>query len=512
MTDRLARRCAIKAFVLVVAFVGLVGAGCGGAPVAPSKPEARQPEAPLPEDRQQAWNPFVVVQPGGRIFVTYYGGPGGAEYRLLFTRSLDNGVTWLPEPVQLDAQPPQRTRIGFHRLEASADGRVSVTWSIERKEETFWRLREVRHRQSPDLGASWKGETLRWPFNRQGNYATPRTGQDGELYLLWAEGVSSRNTPRFIGTTGGGVAWWAAPKTLPGNDTSGRWQGKERFREVNWPFLATGPGGGLYAAWQEATEHGTDIVFNRSKDSGRTWLESSPRLNAPPASGGYTTQRPMIALDKAGGIYVTWEDFRHNTIDLYFNRSLDGGATWLNQDLWLTAVRPQQSAATDPVLSADRSGNLYLLWQDSREAPNSIYFSRSLDRGATWLLQPIKLDHHSPKAITGAHRLAHDDAGHVYVAWWEGTETTGSVKFRRSDDFGATWSENEHILDSGLGKEGPWFPWLSADGQGGVCVVWRSDRSGRYQLYLNRSMDHGKTWLPADVQITGSSVRHARGS
>ena len=512
--ESLARLFTIRLVALTMAAV-LAATGCRGAAVAPPGPAAEEPQKEKEEAvevKEQAWNPFVVVEPGGRIFVTYYGGRGGSEYGLLFTRSLDGGLTWLPEPVELDTKVPRGQRFGFHRLETNGHGRVSVTWVIEQKEEIYWRARQVRNRQSSDSGTTWSQEVLRRPFLQQGNYPTAATGRDGAFHLLWMEGPSSRPVPRFIRTTDAGLTWAPEPVTLPGVEAAdGTQRKKERFafRDAAWPVLALGPRDALYAIWQEAllgasVGSGTDILFNRSEDGGRTWLESSLRLNTPFSTPTHTSRIPVAAVTEEGHLYVVWEDFRHGTSDLYFNRSLDGGATWLAEDVWLTAVRPPQASATDPILSADRSGRLYLLWTDIRDAPFSLYFTRSLDRGATWLSKPIRIDRHGPKEIAYAPRLAHDEAGHVYATWWEGPEATkGSIRFRRSEDFGATWLNNEQILDAGQGKDGPRFPQLSAEGQGGVYIVWSSDRTGRYQLYANRSMDHGKTWLPKDVQITG---------
>lgn len=322
-------------------------------------------------------------------------------------------------------------------------------------------------------------------------------------------------TPRIIRTLGPGKSWASEPMTLPGSEAAPspnptRRRDPSLSREAAWPVLTSAPNGVLYAVWQETTLPGTDILFNRSQDGGGTWRESSVRLNTPPPAPSHTARIPVVAVNHRGEIYVVWEDFRHNTSDLYFNRSLDGGTTWLSQDLWVTGVRPPLASASNPILSADSSGNLYLLWTDIREAPHSLYFNRSLDKGKTWLLNPIRLDRHGPKEITYAPRLAHDDAGHVYVTWWQGTDVKGSVRFTRSDDNGTTWPEKEQILDSGQGKDGPRFPWLSADGKSSVYVVWSSDRTGRYQLYLNRSLDHGKSWLPQDIQIPGNPAQKTR--
>ena len=158
----------IRLFALTMA-AGLAATGCRGAEVEPPRSAATELQKEKEEEievKDHAWNPFVVVEPGGRIFMTYYGGVRGSENRLLFTRSLDGGSTWLPEPVEIDTEIPRGNRIGFHRLETNGEGRISVTWVIERKEATYWRAHEVRNRQSSDSGTTWKQGTLRRQIGR----------------------------------------------------------------------------------------------------------------------------------------------------------------------------------------------------------------------------------------------------------------------------------------------------------------------------------------------------------
>jgi hypothetical protein len=507
---RMRRRSEMGLAILLAALVSIVAAGCGTSVVAPPSPDVKAPEEPL--EQTQAWNPSVIAEPGGRLFMTYYGGRGGADYRPFFTRSLDGGSTWLAEPIELDTPLPSRNRIGFHQIETSAADTVSATWSIEWREGTVWRVRELRHRRSSDAGETWTDKPFQWLFQKQSNYPQPVTGPNGDLYLLFTEGSSEWSDLRFTRAGSTGPPGTEEQVTLPGSEIPDDQWGTKPAQAAHWPVLTIDPGGAIYAVWQETTApFGHRILFNRSQDGGNTWLPRSIHLNTPTQQGNYSGRIPKVALDGRGGIYVVWEDFRHGTGDLYFNRSLNGGVTWLDQDVWLTAVRPRLAAASSPLLSADRSGNLYVLWKDIREGPNTLYFTRSLDRGATWMTQPIRVDRQKPGELNYAHRLAHDDAGHVYAAWWQGSEATkGSIRLNMSKDYGATWLDDELVLDSGAGPEGPRFPWLAADGDGGVYVVWSSDRSGRYQLYMTRSTDHGKSWSARDIKITGHGVRTAK--
>lgn len=497
----------MRLFALGIVCAGLAAAGCAGVPSGLTGPVAEEPEDP-----RQAWNPAIAIEPGGRIFVSYYGGLGGNKAELLFNRSFDGGLTWLREPVRLHTLELSGTPVRYHQIITNGAGKVWVIWLTEKKEGIYWKPKELHVRMSPDRGATWNEDQITWQFDNKSNYPSTVVGKKDEVALLWTEAADQGSVPFFNRTTEDNTAWTSSPVPLPGLAPAETPQHKERRREAHWPVVVVGPRGEFYTTWQEQTpDLSTDILFNRSADFGTTWLPSSIKLNSSPP-GGHSSHEPKIAADKEGGVYVVWEDSRHNTSDLYFNRSLDEGATWLDQDVWLTSARPSMAAASRPILRTDRSGHLYLLWNDIREAPRSLYFTRSVNRGAAWLPEAIRLDRHDEKAIAWAPSLAADDEGHVYVTWWEGTgETEGTIRFRRSADYGATWAE-EQILDPKLGKSGPRFPSLKVDQDGVVYIMWSSDRSGNYQLYLNRSTDHGQTWLQEPRKMTGRPVGSPQGS
>ncbi len=501
----------IRLFALtMIICAGLAVAGCAGFPAVTTGPSAETPQEP--EDPRQAWNPAIAIEPGGRIFVSYYGGLGGNKTELLFNRSFDGGVTWLRDPIHLYTLDLPKTPIQYHQIVTNGAGKVWVIWLTEKKEMSYWKPQELHVRMSPDRGVTWNDKEVTWRFENKSNYPGTALGKKDELYLSWTQDIDLNSVPHFNRTAEDGTAWAPSPLTLPARVAAETNRKSEDRREAHWPVLLVGPRGDVYTTWQERSpDLSTDILFNRSEDGGRSWLPGSVRLNTSPP-GGHTSREPRITTDGEQGVYVVWEDSRHNTSDLYFNRSLDGGTTWLDQDIWLTSVRPSLAAATGSILRTDRSGHLYLLWNDIREAPYSLYFSRSLNRGANWLPEAIRLDHHGEKAIAWAPSLANDSDGHVYATWWEGTgPSEGTIRFRRSADYGATWEE-EQILDTGQGKEGPRFPVLKVDGDGVVYLMWSSDRSGNYQLYLNQSTDYGRTWLREPRKLTGRPTGSPQGS
>lgn len=488
--------------------IGPLLMGCTPAQIAQPTTEVKAAPVPL----RDAWNPTIASDPNGYLYVTHYGRSGNDPSSLYFNRSPDGGTTWLTEPIRIDSLEPRGAQFGFHAVETNGQGIVSVSWSIEKKVDKFWRVQEVRRRQSRDFGATWPDPHLAWRFEAGSNYPIPKSGAEGEGYLLWGEkGTSGVNKLLFNRTAPGGDAWSKAPIAVRQHggqttlsDAGGRRRLASRLPEIAWPSLATEGRGRFYLAWQELLREGVSLIFfNRSLDGGHTWLEAAPLLST--RSRAKVARLPRVSFDGAGGVYVVWEDDRDTNTNLYFNRSWDHGTTWLPEDIRLTSDQPPSANSFSPAISSDRSGRLYVIWAEHRDVPYSLYFNRSDDRGLTWLPHPIRLDHHGKDARSYGFQLWNDDAGHVYTVWLERGEKADSIRFNRSSDYGATWLDADVRIDSettGTGERGLRHPRMSADATGKLYVVWSGDREGEYRLFLNRSTDHAATWLPREIQIT----------
>jgi hypothetical protein len=406
--------------------------------------------------------------------------------------------------MNLETLQPQGKQIGFHKLETDGKGSVYVTWSIERQVEGGrWRTVEVRRRHSSDFGTTWTGDLLTWIPKGTINYPTPWTGPDGAMRMIW-KGQENDTTGLFFSRTNQGSATWLpAPIRIDGPQSdSVPAQSKEpAFSPPEWPDISRDQDGRLFVAWQQGRGNPLNIYFSQSLDSGATWLRPGIQVDTSQEKSS-VSRIPHIATDGGGGVYVVWEDLRHKQVAIHFNRSVDLGATWLNEDIWLTSIRPEGVHAWAPIITSDRQGRVYVVWHEGVDYFDTLYFTSSPDRGITWLHRPRQLDHHGRDASSESARLANDDDGHVYVAWGEKGQTMESILFNHSSDAGETWLPRPLRLNSGGTKTRVRVPRMSVDGRGTVYVVWSSDRNGKLDLFLNRSTDHGATWLPQELQVT----------
>ena len=89
--------------------------------------------------------------------------------------------------------------------------------------------------------------------------------------------------------------------------------------------------------------------------------------------------------------YVVWVDARNGRKDIYFNRSFDMGATWQTADVRIDTDTPG-AADSDKVRLAVTGNDIHVVWEDMRNGRRDIYWNRSSDGGTTWLKSDIRID------------------------------------------------------------------------------------------------------------------------
>jgi hypothetical protein len=263
-------------------------------------------------------------------------------------------------------------------------------------------------------------------------------------------------------------------------------------------------GSSFFVVWVDVPTVGGDVQMNRSLDGGSTWLAADVRVDHGPS--GTAATFPDVAAS-AGVAYVVWEDDRNGALDVYFNRSLDGGVTWSPSDVRIDTDPPGAATSSSPRLAVSGTA-VYVAWSDWRNGSSDVYFSRSLDAGATWLASDVRLDTGAEPGSTssGAPEIATSGSA-VHVAYHDSRNGPTDVYYNRSLDSGSTWLGTDVRLDVGdpAGASQSYRVDLAVVGSG-VYVVWEDERLGnvlfpRTNVYLNRFLDDGTSFLGSDVRV-----------
>ena len=211
-------------------------------------------------------------------------------------------------------------------------------------------------------------------------------------------------------------------------------------------------------------------------------------------------------------VYVGWRDerFGNSNDELYFNRSLDGGATWQGEVRidkgfaagvggvrdWRMAVAPGASGAPDHIyflMAADPTVN----------ADESLYFAASTDGGASFSSAA------TPSSIALGTADVDDvslfaEGGSVFAAWRDNRFGDDETFLQRSDDGGASWLGADLVLSDPLDAwDGDDEVEVAAAGST-VAVAYQEDTAccNFEELRITVSTDGGLSW-GAPVKVGG---------
>ena len=380
------------------------------------------------------------------------------------------------------AAPSNRPQI------ATLGSAVFVTWYDSRNGNP-----DIYFNRSLDGGATWLATDVRLDTDAPGAAisAQPRIAASGSaVYVVWYDHRNGLEDIYFNRSLDGGATWLAADVGI-GTDVPGA--------ASSWSPEIAASGSTVYVTWSDGRNGSTDIFFNRSSDGGGTWLATDVRIGSDVPGAASSNFVKMAASGPA--VFVTWSDGRNGSSDVYFNRSLDGGTTWLVADVRLNTAVP--SRQTREVAIAVSGSLVYVTWTDYRNGFTDIYLNRSLDDGTTWLAADVRLDTDVAGATESKYPQIAAAGGSVYVTWADGRSGGNwDIHFNRSLDVGNTWLPADVRLDTDPpGASLSNFPQILASGST-VSVVWEDRRQpGSFDIRLNQSLDAGATWLAEDVRL-----------
>jgi len=216
------------------------------------------------------------------------------------------------------------------------------------------------------------------------------------------------------------------------------------------------------------------------------------------AYGDGISEYPDICKDSSGALHVVWSDSRNGGNDIYFKRSTDEGTTW-SADLRGTT----SGKAVNPLIRGDSNGTLYVMWVET--APYTIptiQYSRSIDGGSTWDAPKIV----AKEVESSNYVFCVDSCGTIHLAWKAENSNYDEpvILYKRSEDGGSTWS-NRVPLSLTRDRVTSICVEPGADGSVYVFYEYRVTSSSQdTQVYVKRSSDRGITWTEAEKQISHS--------
>ena len=287
-----------------------------------------------------------------------------------------------------------------------------------------------------DGGVTWSESILQSPYGVFGDPAVISDAK-GDVYFFHLADPSGKGRSN--------EAWLDRIVVQKSTDGGKTWSEGESIghnppkdQDKQWP--AVHPRKSVIATtWTQFDKYGdksatcqSNIMFSKSTKGGKKWTEAVA-INQEPGDcidDDNTTEGAVPAIDAEGRIFVAWS----NKGNIYFDRSYDGGETWLQNDLlitkhhggWAMDIPGISRCNGMPVLMADNSpgtfrGSLYLVWADQKNGTNDtdIWFMRSTNRGDNWT-PPLRINQDGPGKHQFLPWMAVDQTtGYIYIVYYD---------------------------------------------------------------------------------------------
>jgi hypothetical protein len=206
--------------------------------------------------------------------------------------------------------------------------------------------------------------------------------------------------------------------------------------------------------------------------------------------------QPHIAVDVAGKIYAVWADDISGNFCINFSQSADGNN-------FSSPINISQSiiSAIHPTIAVDSANIVHIVWQEVGKSNSTIKYCRSTDQGASFS-DPILLSPHIdysefPSIITNPQ-------GEV-VIFWDGQPAFNVPQFViysvLSRDNGAHFSSPSLVANN---SQRNFFTTAAAsDGAGNSYLAYESCASGNCRIETKSSQDGFNTYTDGGVASPG---------
>ena len=262
------------------------------------------------------------------------------------------------------------------------------------------------------------------------------------------------------------------------------------------------------------------MVVQKSTDGGKTWSEG---VGIGKNSPKQQDKEWAVVNPFNNEIYLTWTEFdKYGSKDLshhsriLFSKSIDEGNTW-SKPLKLSKIEgnaiDDNATVEGAVPTVGENGEIYCAWSVN----NTIYFDKSLDGGKTWLEHDIVATEQegwgfdikgfgraNGMPVTTVDLSKSKYKGRIYINFADkrNGKNNSDVFLIKSDDKGKTWSKPKRVnVDNTITEQ--FFTWMSVDPKTGFIYIVFYDRS-KYQdtktdVVLAVSKDGGETFTNTTI-------------
>jgi len=348
----------------------------------------------------------------------------------------------------------------------------------------------IQSRRSDDAGQSWT-DAVPLTTHRTAQYPCSLELAGDDLHLLWLDSRNGGWELYAKRSADAGKTWGKDERLAPGLDIfrfgtaiAGKnihIVGGSRSR------LEKVPVGTSSWTWTWG-----DIYHLASPDGGVTWSKPQ-QLNREAG----TAMRPVVAVS-GQVVHAAWFD-QHAAQekpgwdwDIYYRRSLDGGAHW-EPEVRLTNTRTH---TRHPQIVATSGGQVCCIWEDGQVFDGTgmvgdpaLYAAVSADNGKTWGKSQRITTINAPNGFA-THAKSYAYGSRVHLTWQDapdGPAKPKAIYYMTSADGGLSWEAPERLTQE---ADGTWETGAVVGSEAWALVVMGN---GKNLTYRRRDLSSSPT-------------------
>lgn len=310
------------------------------------------PEILLSDTSGRAFYPSIAAV-GETVHVVWSDFRYGSQKAVLYRRSTDNGLSWLPiQCVHAGSWNCQEPAI------AAGGSIVHVVWATDSAG------REIYYNRSTDNGVTW-GSPVQLTFNvYESRYPSIATSGDF-VHVVWSDWRDRCFEVYYLRSRDGGATWDSVSVRISGDVTT----------ISDHPAICASDSH-VHVVWFDVRYIPFELYYRSSADNGTTWL---PEMRITEDTLG--SYNPTICAD-GPIVHIVWEGL-YGTADICHKMSTDFGLTWQPE----TRLTCDQFQSAMPSATLVDSG-IHVVWTDFRDNEyGEIYYKRNLTGNRTAVLE-----------------------------------------------------------------------------------------------------------------------------
>jgi hypothetical protein len=233
------------------------------------------------------------------------------------------------------------------------------------------------------------------------------------------------------------------------------------------PVLARGDSSRVWIVWQKPPTEGAapDLYYAIYNAATRTMGAAQQLTNDPAFSGS-----PSIATTRDGTVHVVWVDTRTGLQQIWTKRFVPGTGWTADQQVTFSTT-----FASQPSVTTGRSGRAHLVWRDSRDGNNEIYYKEYMP-GTGWSGTDVRLTVNS--ATQSEPVVDADPRDNLYVVWTDQRNGTGNPDIFYQERQLGVWTGDIPLVSAASDTTNSMqqFPSITHDGDGKLYAAWTDHR------------------------------------